>query len=249
MKYLSELNPAEILVLTKENITHQELLKVTFIDLLLKKVLKTIEVERQPHINQEIRIYKYVEIGKNFKNYESKSHEKFFLATFEKDNEIQILFRNLVKIGYQSSRTVLDFKNTIIKSSTLKKCFKQNLFQKLYYGYSFTEYGTELKRKIEKEIEEINSKIVNIKNIENEKAIKLIKEIGGNIFLLGTINYDLLDQIDNDLAAINKSNSSNGDNGCSGCGYSFDDYSSSFDSGCSSGCSGCGSGCSGCGGD
>ena len=40
MKYLSELTPAEILVLTKENVTHQELLKITFIDLLFKKVLK-----------------------------------------------------------------------------------------------------------------------------------------------------------------------------------------------------------------
>jgi hypothetical protein len=248
MTHLSELTPAEIYIITNENVTHQELLKLTFIDLLFKQVLKTFEVKRQPHIRQAIRIYKYVGIGQNFKNYKAKNHEKYFLSTFEKDNTIEILFRNLVKIGYQSSRTVLDFKNELIKSPALKKCFKQNIFQKFYYGYSFTEYGIELKRKIENEIAKINTKIPDLKNIENQKAIELIKVIGGNIFLLGNIDYDLLDQIDKDLATeINKNNYVDGGSGCSGCSWSFDDYSSSFDSGCSSGCSGCGSGCSGCG--
>ncbi len=255
MKYLSELTPAEVYILTNNKVSHQELLKVTLADLLLKQVLKMFEVQRQPHNRQEIRIYKYVGIGQNFKKHLSKGHEKFFLSSFEKDNEIEILFRNLIKIGYQNSRTVLDFKNSIIKSPTLKKCFKQNVFQKLYYGYSFTEYGTELKRKIEKEIQNINIEISDLKNIENQKAIELIKVIGGNIFLLGIFDYELLHQIDKDLSIeINRLNSSENGTGCSGCGFSFDDFSSSFESGCSSdsgcgsGCSGCGSGCSGCGG-
>lgn len=257
MKYLSELTPAEIYILINDKVTHQELLKITFVDLLLKNVLKTFQVERQPHIRQKVRIYKYVGIGQNFINYKSKIHEKFFLATFEKDNEIEILFRNLVKIGYQSSRTLMDFKNEMIRSQTLKKYFKQNIFQKLYYGYSFTEYGTELKRKIKQEIKNINNEIPDLKNIENQKAIELIKVIGGNIFLLGNIDYELLNLIDKDLATeINRTSLSENGSGCSECSWSFEDYSSSFDSGCSShsgcgghsGCSGCGSGCSGCGG-
>jgi hypothetical protein len=134
----------------------------------------------------------------------------------------------------------------------LKKCFSQNIFQRIFYGYSFTEYGTELKRKVKKEIQDLGNQLSDVSTIENQKAIELIKIIGANIFLLVNIDYELLNQIDQDLGIeINRSNSSDGGSGCSGC--SFDNYSSSFDSGCSSdsGCSGdsgCGSGCSGCGG-
>ena len=254
MKYLAGLTPAEILILTKENVSHQEILKITFIDLLFKKVLKTFEIERQPHISQKVRVYKYVEIGKNFGNYNSLNHERIFLSTFGSDNSIKILFRNLVKIGYQKSKTLSELKNDIIKTPNLKKCFSQNIFQKIFYSYSFTEYGTELKRKVEQEIKNLSNELSNVNSIENQKAIELIKVIGANIFLLINVDYELLQQIDKDLGIeINRNNSIDGGSGCSGCGSNFDDYSSSFDSGCSSdsgsgGDSGC-SGCGGCGGD
>nr|WP_315220670.1 hypothetical protein [uncultured Flavobacterium sp.] len=252
MNYLSELTPAEILILTKENVTQQEILKITLIDLLFKNVLKIFEVERQAHIRQEVRVYKYVSTGENYNNYYSLNHERVFLSTFGMDNSIEILFRNLVKIGYQKSKTLSDLKNDIIKSPTLKKCFSQNIFQKLFYGYSFTRYGIELKEKVQKEIQNLGNELSSINNIDNQKAIELIKVIGANIFLLINVDYELLQQIDNDLGIeINKNNSIVGGSGCSG--SSFDDYSSSFDSGCgghsdcggNSGCSGCG----GCGGD
>jgi hypothetical protein len=249
MKYLSELTPAEILILTKENVTHQELLKITFIDLLFKQVLKTFEVQRQAHIRQEVRVYKYVGIGQNFNSYNSLNHERIFLSTFGTDNTIEILFRNLVKIGYQKSGTLSDLKNDIIKTPNLKNCFSQNIFQKIFYGYSFTEYGIELKRKVKEEIQNLGNKLSSVNSIENQKAIDLIKIIGANIFILINVDYELLQQIDKDLGIeINQNNSIDGGSGCSGCGSSFDDYSLSFDSGCG-GDSGCGSsGCSGCGG-
>lgn len=250
MKYLSELTPAEILILTKENVTLQEILKITFIDLLFKQVLKILEIERQPDIGQEIRIYKYVGIGQNFNDYNSLNHERVFLSPFEIDNSIEILFRNLVKISHQKSKTLSDLKNDIIKTPNLKNCFSQNFFQRIFYGYSFTKYGIELKRKVKQEIQKLGNELSNINDIENQKAIELIKVIGANIFLLINVNIELLQQIDKDLGIeINKNHSIDGGSGCSGFGASFDDYSSSFDSG-SSGDSGCGgnSGCSGCGG-
>lgn len=253
MKYLSELTPAEVLILTKENVTHQEILKITFIDLLFKQVLKTFEVQRQAHIREEVRTYKYVGIGQNYKKYNSLNHERLFLSTFGTDDNFEILFRNLVKISYQKSQTLSDLKNDIIKTPNLKKCFSRNIFQRIFYGYSYTEYGTELKRKVQQEIQNLGNELSNINDIENQKAIELINVIGANIFILINVDYELLQQIDKDLGIeINKNHSIDGGSGCSGCGSSFDDYSSSFDSGCGgdSGCgsSGCG-GCGGCGGD
>jgi hypothetical protein len=251
MNYLSQLTPAEILILTEDNATQQELLKITFIDLLFKQVLNVFEVERQPHIKQEVRIYKYVRVGQNHKNYNAQYHESLFLSTFDAADNFDILFRNLVKIGYQKSKTVAYLKNDIIKTPALKKCFSQNFFQKIFYGYSFTEYGTNLKRKVNEEIQNLENEFSDINSIENQRAIELIKIIGANIFILKNLDYQLLQQIDKDLGMeINKNNAIDVGSGCSGFAWSFDEYSSSFDSGCSShsGCSGCGSGCSGCGG-
>lgn len=256
MTYLSQLTPAEVFLLTKEHTSHRELLKITFIDLLLKEVLKTFEIQRQPHIRHEIRIYKYVGIGPNFKNYLPKNHEKFFLSTFDTDSEIELLFRNLVKISYQNSKSLSNFKNELLKTPTLKKCFSQNIYQKIVCSYSFTDYGKELKRKVAQEIQNLNSEVSSLNTIENQKAVELIKVIGGNIFLLEYIDYELLDQIDADLAKeMNRKATNTDGSGCSGCSWTFDNYSSDFNSGCStssgcggtSGCSGC-SGCGGCGG-
>jgi hypothetical protein len=256
MQYLLQLTPAEVYILTNAKATHREYLKITFIDLLFKQVLKTFEVERQPHISHKVRIYTYVTSGPNFKNYKFRNHERFFLDTFEQDDSIEILFRNMVKIGYQKSRTLASFKNELIKTPILQKCFSQNIFHKIFYRYRLTEYGNDLKRKVEKEIQSLNSKFTSLDTIDNQEALALIKVIGGNIFLLEYITYDLLDEIDSELAALMNRKEVNSDgSGCSGCTSSFDNYSSDFDSGCSSnsssgggsGCSAC-SGCSGCGG-
>ncbi|MWB96315.1 hypothetical protein GON26_18285 [Flavobacterium sp. GA093] len=248
MKYLTELTPAEILVLTKESVTHKELLKITFIDLLFKQVLKIIEVERKPHVRQDTRVYEYVVAGPNFKSYPSKNHERIFLSSFDPYDSVPILFRNLVKIGYQKSRTLEELKNDVIKTPALRKCFHQNFFQKMFYGYSLTEYGTELKRKIKKEIQDAGNQLSGLNSIENQKAVELIQLIGANIFILVNIDYGLLHQIDMDLGLeTTKINTLNSGSGCSGYSSGFDHFSVSFDSGCS-GDSGCGSGCSGCGG-
>lgn len=256
MKHLSQLTPAELLVLTKEGVTHRELLKITFIDLLFKQVLKTYEVERQPHPRDKISVYRYLGIGKNFKVYSSQNHERVFLSAFAADDSIEILFGNLVKMAYQKSKKLSDYKEDIIKTPTLKKCFSQNIFQRLFYGYSITEYGKELRQEVKEEIQKEGNALADISSVESKKAIELINIIGANIFLLVNLDYELLSQIDENLGTIiNQVSTSDSSGGCTS--WSFDDYSSSFDSSCSghsgcgghSGCSGCGSGCSGCGGD
>lgn len=252
MKYLSQLTPAEILVLTKDGVTHRELLKLTFIDLLLKQVLKTFEVERRPHAQDKIRVYTYVGIGKNFVTYTSHNHERVFLSPFSTDHSTEILFTNLVKIAYQKSSTVQDYKEDIAKTPTLKRCFSQNFIQKIFYRYSTTEYGKKLKKEVKEEILYQGNKLADLTTIESQKAVELIKEIGANIFLLINIDNALLSQIDNDFGKlINQDKISDTGGGCSS--WSFDDYSVSFDNsggghGYSGGGSGCGSGCSGCGG-
>lgn len=257
MYYLSKLTPAEILVLTKQNVTQREILKITFLDLVFKNVLKIFDVQRQAHIRERVRVYKYVSIGQNFHNYNSLNHERVYLSAFALDHSLEILFRNFVKIGYQKSRSVSQLKKDIKETPTLKKCFSQNIFQKLFRCYSITEYGADLRKKVKNEMQTLGNELSDISGIDNQKAIEHIKLIGANLFLLINVDDELVQQIDKDLGIeINKNYSIDRGSGCSGCGSSFGDYSLSFDSGCggNSGCSGCsgcsgGGGCGGCGGD
>ncbi|MEM0543537.1 hypothetical protein WFZ85_13010 [Flavobacterium sp. j3] len=250
MKHLSQLTPAEVVLLTKPGATHNELLKLTFIDLLFKQVLKTYEVERRPHYRDKLKVYTYVSIGKNFETYTSLNHERVFLSSFVSDTSIEILFSNLVKIAYQKSKALLYYKADIYKTPTLQKCFSQNIFQKLLYKYSITDYGAKLKKEVKEEIQIEANKLANNSTLESQMVIDLIEKIGGNIFLLVAFDHELFSRIDHEMGSIINRVNDNSGVGESGCAYmSFDDYSSSFDSSCSgdSGCSG--GGCSGCGGD
>jgi hypothetical protein len=260
--YLSQLSPAEILILTHKKTTLKELLKITLLDLILKKVLKIIEVTRNPSVVEGTLVYSYITRGPNFKNHTFKKQEEFFTSTFAEEEEYQVLFRNMVKIGYQKSKKKSHFIKQLFEKSLLQRCFSQNLFQEIFNLYSLTAYGEEIKRKVEKEISDLDQQFCNKSEINHHKTIELISTIGANLFLLKNIDYDLLNQIDSDLITEMKRKENNQDHsiGCSGCSWgSFDGYSTSFDSGCSSdstsvsgcggdsGCSGCG-GCGGCGG-
>lgn len=265
MKNLSKLSPAEsVLVLQDKNSTIKELLKVTFMDLLLKQVVRTFDVQRQTSRSDNVRTYKYVEAGKNFNTYKPLPHENAFLAPFQKSNSVQILFRHIVKMSYQNSKSEGEYRNIILSSPNLLTSFSKNVLQSLFGGFSVTSDGLELRKKLQGEIEALEKTLPDYISSNQQKALDILKEIKGNIFLLSNIQFDLLNQIDREL--ISEMNRYNGDDGggCSGSWGGFEDYSDTFDSscsghsgcgggsgcsscgsGCSSGCSGCGSGCGG----
>lgn len=258
MNQLSKLSPAEtLLVLQGENASIKELLKVTFMDLLLKQVVRTVEVQKQPSSRDPVRIYNYVEAGKNFLTYQPLPHENIFLAPFQKSDDVQILFRHIVKIGYQNAKSERKLHAILRQSPNVNRCFSQNIFQSIFGEFSLTTIGQELKIKVEAEIAQLEEELPRLIVDDHQKALDILKVIKGNIFLLTNIEFDLLKQIDKELIAeMNRQDGTNNSGGCVGCTWSiFDNYSDSFDnscsgdSGCSSGCSGCGgSGCSGCGG-
>jgi uncharacterized membrane protein YgcG len=250
VKQLSKLSPAEtLIVLQDKNASIRELLKVTFMDLLLKQVLKTYEVQRQESSRDKDGFYKYVEIGKNFWTYQPLPHENIFLAPFQKSNSLQILFRNMVKTGYQNARSKSKLHSALTQSPNLDRCFSRTVLQSLFGGFSLTADGQELRNTVKAEILELEEQLPPLILKEPQEALDVMNAIKGNVFLLTNIEFDLFKQIDKELLSeFNKRDDNNNDGGVSGfIWYSFDDYSDSFDSSCS-GHSGCGSGDSGCGG-
>lgn len=198
MIFLSKYTPAEVIILTKRKTTFKELFKITLGHLFLKEVINSFNIERQ--IDTTVRLYEYVKSGSNFINYSEQNYENFFLSVFKEDQSSQILFRSLIKIGYENSRSRTNFKNKILKIMVSKKYVNQNIFQKNFSKYSLTPYGYEIKEIIENEIKELNSSFDTLVDLDNAKSIEIGKLIGGNIFFLENIDCQLFSRIDKDLS-------------------------------------------------
>lgn len=260
MRQLSKFSPAEtLMIIQSEGATIRELLKVTFMDLLLKQVVRTFDVERQSHERDPVRVYKYVGPGKNYSTYQSLPHESVFLIPFQRSFDTQILFRHVVKIGYQNSVSQDAYHRTLMTCPNVELYFSRSLVQKVFGGFSINKSGLVLRKELQAEMADLEEKLPDLIKNDPPKALDILKEIKGNIFLLLNIQFDLLRQIDRELMAEMETaeRDSSGGGSYSGC-WTFTDYSNTFDTSCSndngSGCSGCGSGCSssgcgGCGGD
>jgi hypothetical protein len=253
---LSKLTPAETLLVRKGNeATLKDMLKYTLMDLLLKQVLAIEEIQRQPSKHDPVRVYKYIGVGKNFTEYKCLPHELVFLFTYRKNSAIRILFRNCVKIGYENAQTEKAFSKLVMSSGELQKAFTRSFLQKIFNGFSYTNVGNQLKEKVEGEMQHLEKDLPSQINNNKKKALEILKQIGGNIFLLNGIEFSLLKEIDDEL--LKEFNRPETGGGCgTGCWTTFNTYDHDFDSSCSSdtggsacsGDGGCSSGCSACGG-
>ncbi len=139
MKHLNRLTPAETyFVLKDDDASQKNLLKMTLVDLILKKVLRPFEVIIEYNQNDVDTPKTYVAIAENFWTYKPVEHELIFLSPFISNNSIQILFSNMVKIGYQNSKSEKKLYHAIRKSRNLDRCYQQNFYQLIFGGYSLT---------------------------------------------------------------------------------------------------------------
>jgi hypothetical protein len=254
MKYITQFTPAEtLLVLYGNEAVYSDLLKITLMDLLLKRVLTTTEVKR--NIAQRLHTYTYVTTGANFKNYQALPHEEVFLKAFKKAPDLDVLFRHVVKMGFQQAWSLPRYVSKILKSPRLTDYLSQNILQRIAGKIQVTVAGFKLRENIHTELANLDAQILQLNPTQGTTQQTLVAPIYGHVFLLKQIDLTLWTEVDQ----IFKTEMSNQTTsaiygGCSGGG----DWGG-FDTGCSShgghsgcgghGCSGCGgSGCSGCGG-
>ncbi|WP_462248361.1 hypothetical protein [Ekhidna sp.] len=263
METLKKLTPAETLLLRDQSkVILKDLLKYTLIDLIIKKVLIVEEEEEQSHPNNPVRSVSYVKVGPNYKSYTFKRHELVFANPFLGNDEIRILFRHLIKMGFENAAGLKLFVfERIVKSKEMEGMLKTSWFNKLFVYINLSDKGDIKSKKVQDELKELEKTLASIIKKEPEQGKDIVTALAGNIFLLEGFDYKLLEKIDSEMAEeMKKQKDSSGDYGCAGCYIYFDSYSSSFDSeassfdsggdsGCggTSGCSGC-SGCGGCGG-
>ena len=262
MEILTTLSPAETYLISEvSDAKLSEMLKLTFADLVRKKVLVIKEEEHQSHENNPVRIISYVGIGENFEGYSMLLHEYPFLKPFEATTDIEYLFRNYVKMCYQNAGSLKSYiYGAFIDNGKLGENFRQNWFARLIGGLYLSGKGLETNSNVMLTLQKLEKELPVLIEQDREQALEILKKLGGNIYLLKTIDLQAIPQLAEEFADYRKHQHNGYDSGCSSCGgfVYFDDFSTSFDNSCSSdtggwssGCggdSGCSSGCSGCGG-
>lgn len=253
MKYLSELTPAETcLVLHGESAALRSLLRYTFLDLLLKKVLVVHQIQRQAHPKDPAKVYKYVMPGTAFPDYRHRVHEIVFLSPFKRDHGLKILFQNLVKMSYEKAESDKMYYSYIIANPFMKPNFRRSFYQKMVGGFGYTAEGLNLKEILKKEVRDVEEELSVLLKTNREKANEILKRIGGNVFLINVVDGSLGEEFDKGPRKPLDQTT-----GCSTTCSGFDHHSSDFDNSCAADTNGCsgdggcsgGDGCGGCGGD
>jgi hypothetical protein len=192
--------PAETwLLLYGSSSSLKDLLKVTFMDLILKKVIQSVEFYRTPKGNQKPRFYKYITIDKNFSSYQPKLHELVFLAPFYVNVEEKILFRHLIAKGYKKSISKNHYQDLITQTNVLKGAFSQSVFQMIFGGRDLTEMGLKLKNDSIQELLLLEDVLPKQLSNQPKEALKTLTNIHGNIFLLQNVVFDLKTEIEQDF--------------------------------------------------
>ena len=272
MKLLSNITPAETLLIKDNGSSDlKSLMKFTFMDLLLKKVIEVKEISSRPHPRDRERKYTYVVSGKNLTKYAPKKHELIFINSFLKSPSLQVLFKNYVSMIYGSANGKSSYKKLIKSNKEIDGYFNQSILLNLFSINKLTNKGVITQKELKAYLIEIDNNINHLLTEDKEKGLELLLQIKGNIFLLKNLHFELLKKIDKELLKQHKNQ-----NGDSYDSYSdwwiyidfyeesdhfdthFNDFDNtlnsfesdfdSFDSSDSSGWSSCDSGCSGCGG-
>jgi hypothetical protein len=264
MKTLSDFTPAQTLLLTRgKRVPIKDLLKVTMMDLLLKKVLKTVEVENGFRDDSNF-LNTYVVIGEKFSSNKSLPHEEIFLSPFYTDEHTQFLFNNIVKVAYQKAGSEKQYNKLIRESAALHGCFTSGLGA-IFSPFELSSSGRQIATELKRQLKTLSDHLPNLMETDQRKALEVLKHVQGNVFLVKGIDFKRMVEIEKAVMAEvystqSVSNSFFGDpvtwlaldissrrfdssySGCSTVSASWDGEGSD------SGNSGC-SGCSGCGGD
>lgn len=228
------LSPAatKLIVAPKET-ELSEVLKLTFLDLLFKKVLilKT-EIRASNSRDPHLREYLIVETGEAYKNYIPKRFEKKFLDLIDEGS--YYILRAYLKQVYKSIDQSYSFNLKILNDCNKLNLFQYNMIYHIFRNLKLTTQGKAFQSTLKAKLDYINGEIIEILSTDPKKAFELIDLLRGNIFLIENLNFELL----KDLSKINLAHHITSD--CnddwywidffSESDYLFDTLSDSFDS-------------------
>jgi len=187
------LRPTLVQLLIESNSSLLQLLKLTFGDLLFRKVLivRKRVVRLNPRDKYE-REYTFVETGANFNSHRFNKYESYFTDLLDEDS--YFILKSFLRTVYESVHSRFDYSVKVINSNGFKDYFNFNYFyyliSRIQQKSKAKELGVLLKNRLDQIDETINDDLLN----NNKKAKSSLLELGSHIFLLKNIDFTLLEE-------------------------------------------------------
>jgi hypothetical protein len=206
MKHLSRFTPAEtILLLEGDGAKLRDLLRVTLMDLLIKQVLHTTEVERLFDEKTKSASDTYFVRGPGFLQYRSFAHEAIFISPFLENEKAKIFFKNLVRVAYDNARDESHYGKLILKNDTVQPYFARGI-SKIFNGkFSLTQEGETIQQEIISEIKVLEKELPHLMESDQARALAILTMIKGNAFLIKGVDLKMMREIESHL--VSESNS------------------------------------------
>lgn len=258
-KMLPSLTPAESLVLLhSKEANFKQMLKLTLMDLLLKKVLAIKPAPAAGHDEAPITNL-YVRRGEHYADYRPFAHEEIYTGHFSREPNREILLANLIKLARRKAANPAFLRQQVMKTPQLLTAFERGFWARLTDKVKYTEEGALKRTYAATELQELTLMLPDLYHTDKATAKKLLQLLHGNLFLTEAIDHHLLMLLDDELSRLferERTSDNNNDLLYMTDGFDFDsDFDSSFDDGFGGnsddggsdggGDSGCGSGCGG----
>lgn len=191
MEALDQLTPAEVKVLVNPAKTPlKDLLRLTFFDLLMKKVLQL----HKPSATEEEAWN--VKAGERFASYQYLPHEKPLLALFEKDADLVIPLEQLLKSAFKKTYSGGYYQHHFVrKSPRISNYFKTSFWKSLVNSLSLTEEGAAVASKYKALLDEADEKIGELLKRDQEAALQILASLGGSMLLLQNFKPEMLQAV------------------------------------------------------
>jgi len=184
------------LVLETSKTSLKDLLRLTLLDLLMKRVLELRIMEIQHHPQDPVYKDYYVVAGANFKGYRYQAHERFFLQAFIQNNSRHVVLRHLIKTGIKGAKNEKTFIYKYIrKCPILQNKFKGSLVYNLWGVTRLNEDGQELQARMRTEIQELELSLPKLLLRDPKQAMEVLLKIKANLFLLRNASTTIIEGI------------------------------------------------------
>lgn len=201
-KMLPSLTPAEALVLLHgKDVNFKQMLKLTLMDLLLKKVL-AVKSGPATEFSNEPATNLYMQRGISYADYRPFAHEEIYTSHFSREPNREILFANLIKLARGKAVNNAYLRQQIMKTPQLITAFDRGFWANLTDKVKQTEEGGLKRTYVTTELQELTNMLPDLYQTDKATAKKLLQLLHGNLFLTDAIDHHLLVLLDDELSRL-----------------------------------------------
>jgi hypothetical protein len=191
MRTIASFSPAEsLLILKRKQTTVAQLLKVTLMDLLLKKVLIQNSKEGE---SSDFTISR----GPNFESYSNLPHEDVFLSAIRRKGDISL--RTLINMVSANAGFFNQYTKKFFEMERFRLCFQSGIVRFFAGRFQRSIYGEKVFRQLSQEVEDLEAMLPDLMQTHPAAALEVLKEIGGNVFILKRVDFKLMTEIEKEF--------------------------------------------------